>query len=85
MLMHWKTMFDRRYCINSMKYALKLAKKALYFVTIRQSMPECTLSLLSACLIREHQAIQDGYHRSIRPRCFRKAYILKKDDRCVLV
>ena len=60
-LMYWKTMFDRCYCIISTKCSVTFAKNvALFFVNVWQSTPDCSFVLISVCLAREHQSIQDG-------------------------
>ena len=47
MLMHGKTILDCFYCIDSTKYSLKSAKTmALYFVTLWQSLPQCTFIII---------------------------------------
>ena len=79
-------MFDCCYYIYSNKWSLKFAKNvALYFVTVWQSTTECTFSLISGCLVRDHQAIQDGCHHQIQPQCFRKLSILRQDGCTVSV
>ena len=50
---------------------------ALYFVNVWQSTPDCRFLLISVCLAREHQSIQDGRHRPIRPWCSRKGSFFK--------
>ena len=77
-LMYWKTMFDRCYCIISIKCSVTFAKNvALYFVNVWQSTPDCSFLLISDCLAREHQSIQDGRHRPIRPCCSKKGSFFK--------
>ena len=75
---HWKTMFDRCYCIISTKCSVTFAKNvALSFVNVWQATPGCSFLLISVCLAREHQSIQDDRHRPIRSWCSREGSFFK--------
>ena len=64
----------------STKYSVKFAKKCgTIFVNVWQSAPEGTFILISVCLVREHQSIQEGCHHPIWPWCSRKGSILRQD------
>ena len=79
-------MFDRRYRINSTKRSLKFTEKCGTTFCYRLTVSAWVhLFIISVCLVREHEAIQNGRHRLFRPRYFRKASILRQDGRCTSV
>ena len=71
MLINWKTMFDRCYCIISTKCSIKFAKKMWHYSLLTFDSQRLSLFylllLMSVCQVRVQQSIQDGRHRPIRP------------------